>query len=89
MLKVRVKVKDKKFSVPVPYSLLNMFSYIITSKRVNRFINKAIEKDGSKFIFPQLDRNDLKPLLQSLSKHKGILLVDTKLGDGTEVEVKL
>lgn len=89
MLKVRVKVKDKKFSVPVPYSLLNMFSFIITSKRVNRLINKAIEKNGRKFTFPQLDRNDLKPLLQSLSKHKGIVLVDTKLGDGTEVEVKL
>ncbi|EKN70380.1 hypothetical protein BABA_05711 [Neobacillus bataviensis LMG 21833] len=89
MLKVRVKLKDKKFSVPVPYSLLNMSSFIITSKRVNRFINKVIEKNGSKFIFPQFDRNDLKPLLQSLSKHKGLVLVDTKLGDGTEIEIKL
>ncbi|MBO0959638.1 hypothetical protein J1P26_07875 [Neobacillus sp. MM2021_6] len=89
MLKVRIKVKDKKFSVPVPYPLLNMFSLIITSKRVNRMINTAINKDGSKFTFPQIDRNDLKPLLQSLSKHKGIVLVDTKLVDGTEVKVRL
>lgn len=89
MLKVRVKVKDRKFSIPVPYAVLNLASLIITSKRVNRFINKAIEKDDSKFIFPEIDRKDLKPLLQGLSKYKGLVLVETRLKDGTEVEVKL
>ena len=89
MLKVRVKLNEKKFSIPVPYSVLNLFSYIISSKRVNGFINKAIEKDGSKFIFPQIERKDLMPLLKGLSNHKGLVLVDTKLKDGTEVEVKL
>ncbi|MEH7353000.1 hypothetical protein V7150_05405 [Neobacillus drentensis] len=89
MLKVRVKLNEKKFSIPVPYSVLNLFSFIITSKRVNGFINKAIEKDGSKFIFPQIERKDLMPLLKGLSNHKGLVLVDTKLKDGTEVEVKL
>jgi len=89
MLKVRVKLNEKKFSIPVPYSVLNLFSYIISSKRVNGFINKAIEKDGSKFIFPQIERKDLLPLLKGLSNHKGLVLVDTKLKDGTEVEVKL
>ncbi|AZU62924.1 hypothetical protein [Neobacillus mesonae] len=89
MLKVRVKVKDRKFSIPVPYAVLNLASLIITSKRVNRFINNAIEKDDSKFIFPEIDRKDLKPLLQGLSKYKGLVLVETRLKDGTEVEVKL
>ena len=89
MLKVKVKVKDKRFSIPVPYAVLNLVSLIITSKRINRLINKAIEKDGSKFIFPEIERKDLKPLLQGLSKHSGVILVETKLKDGTEVEVKL
>ncbi|WP_066384238.1 hypothetical protein [Neobacillus mesonae] len=89
MLKVRVKVKDRKFSIPVPYAVLNLASLIITSKRVNRFINNAIEKDDSKFIFPEIDRKDLKPLLQGLSNYKGLVLVETRLKDGTEVEVKL
>lgn len=89
MLKVRVKVNGKKFSIPVPYSVLNMFSFIITSKKVNSLINKAIEKDRSKFIVPQIERKDLKPLIQGLSKHKGLVLVDMKLNDGTEVKVKL
>ncbi|MEH7254917.1 hypothetical protein V7111_22675 [Neobacillus niacini] len=89
MLKVKVKVKNKRFSIPVPYGVLHLGSLIITSKRITRLINKAIEKDGSKFIFPEIDRNDLKPLLQGLSKHSGVVLVETKLKDGTEVVVKL
>ena len=89
MLKVKVKVKDKRFSIPVPYTVLNLVSLLITSKRINRLINKAIEKDGSKFIFPEIERKDLKSLLQEFSKHSGVILVETKLKDGTEVEVKL
>lgn len=89
MLKVKVKVKDKRFSIPVPYAVLNLVSLIITSKRINHLINKAIEKDGSKFIFPEIERKDLKSLLQGLFKHSGVILVETKLKDGTEVEVKL
>ena len=89
MLKVKVKVKDKRFSIPVPYAVLNLVGLVITSKRMNRLINKAIEKDGSKFSFPEIERKDLKPLLQGLSKHSGVILVETKLKDGTEVEVKL
>jgi hypothetical protein len=89
MLKVKLKVKDKRFSIPVPYGVLNLVSLIITSKKINRLINKAIEKDGSKFIFPEIERKDLKPLLQGLPKHSGVILVETKLKDGTEVEVKL
>lgn len=89
MIKVRVKLNEKKFFIPVPYSVLNLFGFIITSKRINGFINKAIEKDGSKFMIPQIERKDLKPLLHGLSNHKGLVLVDTKLKDGIEVEVKL
>jgi hypothetical protein len=89
MLKVKVKVKDKKFSIPVPYALLNVAGLIVTSKRMNRFINKAIEKDGGKFVFPEIDRKDLKPLLEAISDYRGVTLVDTKLKDGTEVVVRL
>ena len=89
MLKVKVRVKDKRFSIPVPYTVLNLVSLIITSKRINRLINKAIKKDGSKFIFPEIERKDLRLLLQGFSKHSGVILVETKLKDGTEVEVKL
>jgi hypothetical protein len=89
MLKVKLKVKGKRYSIPVPYGVLNLISLIITSKKFNTFINKAIEKDGSKFVFPEIERKDLKQLLEGLTEHGGVILVETKLKDGTEVEVKL
>ena len=83
-------MKDKKFSIPVPYGVLHLLSLILTSKRITSLLNKAIEKDGStKFIFPQIERKDIKRLLRELSKHSGVTLVETKLKDGTEVVVML
>ncbi|ODG91572.1 MULTISPECIES: hypothetical protein [Bacillaceae] len=89
MIKVKLKIDGKRFSIPVPYTVLNLGSVIITSKLLNRIINKAINENGSKFNFPKIDRKDLKPFLQGLSKNSGLILVDTKLKDGTEVVVKL
>lgn len=89
MIKVKISIKDKKFTVPVPYPLLNMLSGLLTSKRMIRYANKAIEKDGKAFKVPQISRKDLKPLLKALSEHKGLILVETKLNDGTEVIVRL
>lgn len=89
MLKVKVKLKDKRLSVPVPYPVLKLVGLVITSKRMNRLINKAIEQDGGKFIFPEINRKDLEPLLRAISQYKGVTLIDTKLKDGTEVNIKL
>jgi len=89
MLKVKLKIKGKRFSIPVPNAVLHLGSYILTSKRITTLLNKAIEKDGSKFIFPEIERKELKPLLQGLSMYRGLILVQTKLKDGTEVEVRL
>lgn len=82
-------MKNRKFTVPVPYSILNLASVVVTSKRLNRLINQAIEKDNEKFVFPQIEKQDLKPLLKGLPMYKGLVLVETKLKDGTEVTVKL
>ncbi|SDP08174.1 hypothetical protein SAMN04487897_13513 [Paenibacillus sp. yr247] len=89
MIKIRIRTKDKKFIVPVPYPILTMLSMILTSKRLLRFANKAIEKEGKSFKVPHINNKDLKPLLQALSEHKGLLVVETKLNDGTEVTVRL
>ncbi|WP_310170967.1 hypothetical protein [Neobacillus niacini] len=89
MLKVKIKTKNRKFTVPVPYALLAMISAILTSKRMLRYANKAIEKEGKSFKVPKIDRKDLKPLQDALFEYKGLVLVETKLKDGTEVTVKL
>ncbi|MDN4494457.1 hypothetical protein [Ureibacillus aquaedulcis] len=89
MLKVIIQAKDKRLLIPIPYLFLNFATFIITSKWVNRSINKAITKDGSKFFLPEIERSNLKPLLKEISRHSGLILIDTKLKDGTGVKVKL
>jgi hypothetical protein len=89
MIKVKIRLKERKFTVPVPYSFLTIIGALLTSKSMLRMANKAIEKDGKTFKLPQLDKKDLKPLIQALSEQKGLILVETKLVDGTEVLVKL
>ncbi|MGG1679136.1 hypothetical protein ACIFOT_25935 [Neobacillus sp. NRS-1170] len=89
MLKVRMKLKEKKITIPVPYPILNLLLRVITSKKITRFVNKAIENDGKKFTIPQIDKKDVKPLLKALIEYRGLTLVETKLKDGTEVTVKL
>ncbi|WP_430786930.1 hypothetical protein VBD025_15115 [Virgibacillus flavescens] len=89
MLKVRMKLNGKRFMLPIPYTVLNGASLVITSKRLTRLLNKAIAKNGSQFVFPEIERKDLKRLLKEFSKHRGVTLVDMRASDGTEVEVKL
>ncbi|WHY91724.1 hypothetical protein QNK12_29720 [Neobacillus cucumis] len=89
MLRVKIKTKDRKFTIPVPYALLTMLSAILTSEWILKYANKAIEKEGKSFKVPKIDRKDLKPLLHALSENKGLLLLETILKDGTEVTVKL
>ncbi|WP_223595555.1 hypothetical protein [Neobacillus bataviensis] len=89
MLKVRVKLKEKKVTIPVPYPILNLLLRLITSKRITSLVNKAIENDGKKFTIPQIDRKDVKPLIKALIEQRGLTLVETKLKDGTEVTVQL
>ncbi len=89
MLTVKLKVNKKRFFIPVPYPFIYMVGWIATSKRITRLINNEIKKDGSKFVIPEIEWKDLKLLLRVFSKHSGLVLVETKSADGTEVKVKL
>jgi hypothetical protein len=89
-MKITIKVNAKRFIIPVPYSLLHLSIRILTSKRILVRVNRAIEKKAKKkFQIPTINKNDLKPLLRELSRHRGLLLVETSLKDGTEVSIKL
>jgi hypothetical protein len=90
MIKIKIKVKARRFIIPVPYAFLHLSTRILTSKRTLVLINRAIEKKGqNKFQIPYISNNDLKPLLRELSEHRGLLLVETILNDGTEVSIRL
>lgn len=90
MIKITIKVNAKRFIIPVPYALLDLFIGILTSKRILVLVNRAIEKNSkNKFQVPYINKSDLKPLLRELSKQRGLMLVETSLKDGTEVSIRL
>lgn len=93
MLHVRVKSKKVKFSVPVPFMILNIGIAILCSKMLQRKVNEwsreYIEKKKILYVIPPLDKSILKPIIDELKNNKGIVLVDIKVKDGTEVKIKL
>lgn len=93
MLHVNVKTKETKFSIPVPYVLLNVGISLITSKVFIRHANKwskpHLDKKNINFSFPSIDQSELKHIIKELKKHKGLELVNVKAQDGTEVIIRL
>ena len=93
MMHVKVKAKDIRFTVPVPYAILNIAISIVSSKLFHKNINKwtkeHFERKKLDFTFPLIDKKTLKPIVKELKSYKGIVLVDVKAKDGTEVKVRL
>jgi hypothetical protein len=93
MIYVKVKTKDVRFSIPVPYALLNIAISVAFSKFIQKHADKwtkeHFKRKGLNFTFPIIDKSMLKPIVKELKKHKGMILVDVKATDGTEVRVKL
>jgi len=93
MIHVKVKTKDVRFSIPVPYALLNVAISVAFSKFIQKYVDKwtkeHLKRKELNFTFPIIDKSMLKSIVKELKKHKGMVLVDVKATDGTEVRVKL
>ncbi|MEG0258387.1 MAG: hypothetical protein RR595_03295 [Lysinibacillus sp.] len=89
MIYVKVKAKGIRLTIPMPYTILNIAIPILTSKFVQQRANKHFESKKLDFTFPQIDKKMLKPIVKELKNSKGLILVDVKLKDGTEVMVRL
>ena len=93
MLQVKVKTKGMFFTIPVPYVILNIAISILCSKLVQQMANKwtkeHFERKKIDFTIPRIEKEILKPIMNELKTYKGIVLVDVKAQDGTEVKVKL
>jgi hypothetical protein len=93
MMHVKVKAKNVRFTIPIPYAILNIAISMLSSKSFQQHANKWTKKHfGSKkrdFAFPLIDQKMLKPIVKELKNYKGIVLVDVKAKDGTEVKVRL
>lgn len=93
MIHVNVKTKGARFTIPVPYSLLNIGVSILTSKllihHANKWSRPHLDKKNISFTIPNIDSTELKRIIKELKKHRGQELVNVKAQDGTEVVVRL
>ncbi|MGG0658509.1 hypothetical protein [Rummeliibacillus pycnus] len=93
MMHVKVKAKEVRLTIPIPYAILNIAVSILSSKFLQKNLNKwtkeHFERKKLDFTFPQIDKKTLKPIVKELKNYKGIVLVDVKAKDGTEVKVRL
>jgi hypothetical protein len=93
MLYIKVKTKDVRFTIPVPYAILTICNSILSSKflhqQANKWTKDHFERKKLDLTIPQIDKEALKPIIKELKNYKGLVLVDVKAKDGTEVKVKL
>ena len=93
MIHLKVKAKDIRLTLPIPYAILNIGISILSSKfihqQANKWTKEHFERKKLDITIPQLDKKLLKPIVQELKNHKGIVLVDVKAKDGTEVKIRL
>jgi hypothetical protein len=92
MLHIKVKAKDVRFTIPVPYAILTIFISILSSKflhqQANKWTKEHFERKKLDFTIPLINKETLKPIIKELKNHKAIVLVDVKAKDGTEVRVR-
>lgn len=96
MMKIRIKTSNKiAFFLPVPYTILKTANTIFTSEKFRKQMHKWANQDLEQKHFPAwlsytlLNKKLMNEIICELSKHKGTVLVDVRLHDGTEVTVKL
>jgi len=96
MIKVRVQTNNKRrFTIPVPYIFLNTFSSILSSQFLWRQINKMISQQSKNKSFPNITldskivKHFVNSVLEELQHYKGLVIVDVRLKDGTEVMIKI
>ncbi len=93
MLYVKVKEKNVRFTILIPYTMLNICISILSSKsfyqRANKWTKEYCHRKNLDFTFPLIDKETLKPIVKELKNHSGTVLVDVKAKDGTEVKIRL
>lgn len=95
MIKIKIKTSKIAFFLPVPYTILKAASSILASKKFQNQMHKWSNQDFERKPIPAevfntlLNKQLMNEIIRELGKHKGTVLVDARLHDGTEVIVKL
>ncbi len=93
MLYVKVKDKQFRFTLLIPYPMVTFAISVLPAKFFDRHVSKRAQVYGKSkeldFTMPPIDKEILKTLVKELKNHKGTVLIDVKTKDGTEVKVRL
>ncbi|MBO7743362.1 hypothetical protein I8J29_04095 [Paenibacillus sp. MWE-103] len=105
MMIVKVKSKERAFTIPVPYLVLRLGSGILTSAIVQRKMKDWLSKDGGRegaadgsrsgarlaqsILTDRSTKRAIRQLIGELQQCKGTVLVDVQAEDGTEVSIRL
>lgn len=93
MIHLKMKTKDIHFSIPIPYAILDIGISILSSKLVQQQLSKRtkehFERKKMDYNLPPIEKEMLKPIIRELKNYKGLVLVDIKDKDGTEVHIRL
>lgn len=93
MMHLKVNAKNMRFTIPIPFAVLDLGISLLSSKflqkNVNKWTKKHFERKKIDFSFPLINKKSLKPIIKELQNNKGLVLIDVKAKDGTEVKVRL
>ncbi|MEW8969973.1 MAG: hypothetical protein AB2411_05065 [Mesobacillus sp.] len=96
MMKIKIRTSNKiAFSLPIPYTVLKAASSILASEKFRNHMHKWADQDLEHRHVPVaifdtiLNKQLMNEMIRELGNHKGTVLVDARLHDGTEVMVKL
>jgi hypothetical protein len=93
MIDIKVKTKNRGFTVPIPYPILNLCISVISSNLLTRLIDKSTKKymneKATTFTLLPEDKKLLKQMVLELKQHKGTELVYIKAKDGSEITITL
>ena len=96
MMTVKIKTNhSRRFTIPVPYGFLYVFSSLLSSKILWRQVDMWIRHrlGRTDFSIAPLDATVIKRFLSvvitELKQQRGLVIVDVTLQDGTQVMIRL
>ena len=96
MIKIRIKTKNKfRFIIPVPFAILHVAGSFLSSEIFWRqIVKRTNRREAQKTFSPRpadkkIVRQLFKQIIKELRYHKGLVIVDAELNDGTKIMVRL
>ncbi|GGH86635.1 hypothetical protein JOD43_003530 [Pullulanibacillus pueri] len=91
MIKIKLKLNNKRFTFPIPYIFLRFGGRVISSRVFYKVINRSLDRKGQlePFLLDSIDQKVMKEFLKTVRYYKGLTIVEVKEKNGTEVIIRL